>query len=86
MDGWRGHVLYTLLERLGATLWGYRITLAQKYPHTLNPGDIVVYQGNQIVMFYGANTWSYTMLGHVDDLTNWEAALSPDEVTAVFSL
>ena len=30
MDGWRGHVLYALLERLGATLWGYRITLAQK--------------------------------------------------------
>ena len=53
---------------------------------TTKPGDIVVYQGNQIVMFYGTNTWSYTMLGHVDDLTNWEAALSPDEVTAVFSL
>lgn len=30
MDGWRGHILYTLLERVGATLWGYRITLAQK--------------------------------------------------------
>ena len=53
---------------------------------TTKPGDIVLYQGNQIVMFYGSNTWAYTMLGHVDDLTNWEAALSPDEVTAVFSL
>ena len=36
---------------------------------TTKPGDIVLYQGNQIVMFYGLNTWSYTMLGHVDDLT-----------------
>ena len=38
MDGWRGHILYALLERLGASLWGYRITLVQsntKIPHAL---------------------------------------------------
>lgn len=29
-------------------------------------GDIVLYSGNQIVIFYGANSWAYTRLGHVD--------------------
>lgn len=28
-------------------------------------GDIVLYSGNQIVIFYGSNSWSYTMLGHI---------------------
>ena len=53
---------------------------------TAKPGDIVLYQGNQIVMFYGSNTWSYTMLGHVNDLTNWEEALGDDDVVATFTL
>ena len=30
------------------------------------PGDIVLYSGNQIVIFYGTNAWAYTRLGHVD--------------------
>ena len=29
-------------------------------------GDIVLYSGNQIVVFYGSNSWAYTRLGHVD--------------------
>ncbi len=29
-------------------------------------GDIVLYSGSQIVVFYGSNSWSYTRLGHVD--------------------
>lgn len=53
---------------------------------TTKPGDIVLYQGNQIVMFYGSNTRSYTMLGHVDDLTYWEEALGDDDVVATFTL
>ena len=53
---------------------------------TTKPGDIVLYQGNQIVMFYGSNAWSYTMLGHVDDLTYWEEALGDDDVVATFTL
>jgi hypothetical protein len=30
------------------------------------PGDVVLYSGNQIVIFFGTNSWSYTRLGHVD--------------------
>ena len=29
-------------------------------------GDIVLYSGIQIVIFYGSNSWAYTRLGHVD--------------------
>ena len=30
------------------------------------PGDIVLYAGNRIVVFYGNNSWAYTRLGHID--------------------
>ena len=53
---------------------------------TTQAGDIVLYQGNQIVMFYGSNSWSYTRLGRIDDLTGWEEALGSGDVTATFSL
>ena len=42
---------------------------------TTQAGDIVLYQGNQIVLFYGSNSWSYTRLGKIDDLTGWTEAL-----------
>ena len=53
---------------------------------TTQAGDIVLYQGNQMVMFYGSNSWSYTRLGHIDDLTGWEEALGSGDVTVTFSL
>lgn len=31
-----------------------------------NPGDIVLYNGNQISVFYKTNQWSYTKLGHIN--------------------
>ena len=30
-------------------------------------GDIVLYNGNQIVIFYGSNSWSYTKLGRIEN-------------------
>ncbi|MDE5931971.1 MAG: hypothetical protein K2H40_05740, partial [Lachnospiraceae bacterium] len=53
---------------------------------TTKAGDIVLYQGNQIVIFYGSNTWSYTRLGRIDDLTGWEDALGSRDVIVTFSL
>ena len=35
---------------------------------TTSAGDIVLYSGNQIVVFYGSNSWAYTRLGHITDL------------------
>ena len=34
---------------------------------TTSSGDIVLYSGNQIVVFYGSNSWAYTRLGHITD-------------------
>ena len=36
---------------------------------TTTAGDIMLYQGNQIVIFYGSNTWAYTRLGRIDGLS-----------------
>ncbi len=53
---------------------------------TTQAGDIVLYQGNQIVIFYGSNSWSYTRLGRIDDLTGWTEALGSGSVSVTFSL
>ena len=34
---------------------------------TTQAGDIVLYSGNQLVIFYGSNTWAYTRLGKIVD-------------------
>lgn len=53
---------------------------------TTTAGDIVLYNGNNIVMFYGSNSWSYTRIGKIDDLTDWAAALGSGDITATFTL
>lgn len=35
---------------------------------TTEPGDIMLYQCNQLVIFYGSNTWSYTRLGKIEGM------------------
>ena len=34
---------------------------------TTQAGDIVLFSGDQIVVFYGSNAWAYTRLGHISD-------------------
>lgn len=53
---------------------------------TAQSGDIVLYNGNQIVIFYGSNSWSYTRLGKIDNLSGWEEALGDGNVTVTFSI
>jgi len=54
---------------------------------TTEPGDIVLYSGNQIVIFYGANTWAYTRLGRVAGKSTSELAelLGKSDVTLTIS-
>ncbi|MBD5092480.1 MAG: hypothetical protein HDT36_03765 [Clostridiales bacterium] len=33
---------------------------------TTQAGDVILYSGNQIVLFYGSNSWSYTRLGRIN--------------------
>ena len=39
---------------------------------TTQPGDVVLYSGNQIVVFYGSNSWAYTRLGRIDGMSGSE--------------
>ena len=41
---------------------------------TTAAGDIVLYSGNQIVVFYGSNSWAYTRLGKIQGLSDDELA------------
>lgn len=50
-------------------------------------GDIVLYSGNQLVLFYGSNSWAYTKLGKMMlDQTELEQLLSNGDVTVTLSL
>ena len=74
---------YSGFEKVGSL--GQNLT-TDNYQTTTVAGDIVLYNGNHIVMFYGSNSWSYTRIGHIDDLTGWEDALGSGSITAVFSV
>ena len=55
---------------------------------TTEPGDIILYQGNSITIYYDTNTWSFTRLGKVNGLSQSElkAILGTGGITAVFSI
>ena len=36
---------------------------------TTSPGDIVLYSGDQIVVFYGSKSWAYTRLGKIQNMS-----------------
>ena len=33
---------------------------------TTQAGDVILYSGNQLVLFYGSNSWSYTRIGKME--------------------
>ena len=53
-----------------------------------SPGDIVLYQGDKISLFYGSHSWSYTKLGKIDnvDSNKLKEVLGSGDVTLEFSL
>ena len=55
---------------------------------TTAAGDIVLYAGDQIVLFYGSNTWAYTRLGHITDpkAADLAALLGQGDVSITLSL
>lgn len=55
---------------------------------TAQPCEFVLYQGNQLVIFYGSNSWSYTRLGTIDNITQAELKeiLGTGNVTITLSL
>ena len=55
---------------------------------TTTAGDIILYQGNQITIYYDTNSWNFTRLGKVDEVTQAELKkiLGKGDVTAVFEI
>ena len=55
---------------------------------TTSAGDIVLYQGNQISLFYNSNSWSYTKLGKVQNVSGAELKniLGSGDVTLILSI
>ena len=74
---------YSGFEKVGSL--GRSLTTSNSQT-TTDAGDIVLYNGNNIVMFYGSNSWSYTRIGKIDDLSDWKKALGSGSITAVFTI
>ena len=57
-------------------------------PITTEPGDVILYQGNQITIYYATNTWHFTRLGKIQGVSESELKriLGNGRITAVFSL
>ncbi len=56
---------------------------------TAGAGDVILYSGDQIVLFYGSNSWSYTKLGTMQGLSAAEVEeilTAGDEITVTISL
>lgn len=74
---------YSGFEKVGSL----RTTLPSSNSQTTTKaGDIVLYNSNQIVVFYGSNSWSYTRIGHITDLTGWQEALGAGNAIITFSI
>ena len=54
---------------------------------TTVPGDIILYQGNKITIYYAENTWDFTKLGHINNITQEElrAILGDGDITVTLS-
>ena len=55
---------------------------------TTEPGDVILYQGNQITIYYDVNTWSFTRLAKIENITQTELKefLGDGNVSVTFSL
>ena len=60
---------YGGFEQVGSLPQGFSRSDVQL---TTEPGDIVLYSGDQLVLFFGSNSWSYTKLGHIEGLSQDE--------------
>lgn len=57
-------------------------------PVTTEPGDVILYQGNQITIYYAENAWTFTRLGRVREVSAEELKelLGAGDVTVTLSL
>ena len=63
----QGNITYTAndygnFEKVGSL--GFDLPTSDRHI-TTQVGDVILYSGNQIVLFYGSNSWNYTRLGKI---------------------
>lgn len=69
-----GNVTVTLNSSGGFEIWGalgFSLPTSNEQMTAL-PGDVILYNGSNLCLFYGSNSWSYTRLGHIDGLSESE--------------
>ncbi len=53
---------------------------------TAEPGDVILYQGNQITIYYGTNSWNFTRLARIKDPSGLKEVLGEGTIPVTFSL
>ncbi len=83
----RGDIVFTAsdyggFEKVGDL--GYSLPRSDKQT-TTRSGDVVLYSGDRIVLFYGSNSWSYTKLGKVQGISEaeWKSVLTATDTITV---
>lgn len=76
---------YGSFEKVGALPWELPRNDTQI---ATEPGDVILYQGNQITVYYDTNSWNFTRLARIRNATKEEllAALGDGDVSVKFSL
>lgn len=76
---------YGNMEKVG--LLGVTLPTNDEYI-TTSIGDIILYQGNQLVIYYASNTYSFTRLGKIDNVSSEDllSALGDGNITITLSI
>lgn len=61
---------YTGFEKMGALPWA--LPQSDEKACTTNPGDVMLFQGDQIAIYYDSMIWDYTRLAKIEDVTKQE--------------
>lgn len=76
---------YANFEKVGEL--GFTLPRNDKYIKT-EPGDVILYQGNLLTIYYDTNSWTFTKLGKIENITQEElkSILGSGNVEVTFSL
>ncbi len=76
---------YGNFEKVGSL--GFNLPRNDTSIHTV-PGDVILYQGNQITIYYDTNSWTFTRLAHIPGATtdSMKSFLGSGTVSVTFSL
>lgn len=74
---------YGNFEKVGAL--GFSLPTSDKYI-TAKAGDLVLYNGDEISLFYNSNSWEYTRIGKISNVDDLKNSLPKGDVTFTLSL